>query len=124
MASVTLDRIWIQDPAVPDAGLPLLRKGGRTFERDISGEVRRYATGILRSVSTVGYAFGAEFTASVNREELERLFTFQGKTILYRDGLGHKVFGVFYRVPYVPSNDGQEYTVNLKIKAVTYFENV
>lgn len=108
-----------------DDGLPplrLLRPDGDTPEWDegVQGEVRDYAggqrasVGHLNSDSTI-----LEQTLVTDAAGVQRLRAMRGQQVCYRDGLGGKLWGVFYRHPWTPSPDGRLRYVTLTLASLT-----
>lgn len=124
MASVTLDRVWLLDPTETGTELPLLFLGSRAFDYGRVGEVRRYAGGRRRLTTVAGQDQSVEVTVWTDAAGLLRLQGWAGRVLLYRDGLGTRMWCTYLRTPYEPTIDGQHRQVTLLLTEVTYSEAV
>lgn len=73
--------------------------GSLSEESGISGEVRRYANGVFRSVSAAGVVRSVEVELPyLDRVDLGILESWVGQPVMVRDPLGRKIFGTFFMV--------------------------
>lgn len=124
MAVINLQTVWLLDPTNPATALRLLMHGGRSFDDGLDGEVRVMAGGRLRAVTAVGRSRTAELPLACTPEQYDVLTSWAGRTVLYRDGQGLKVWCVFFRTPWVPTVNAGKRLVTLKASEVTYSEAV
>ena len=91
----------------------------------MDGEVREYAGGQRSSVSRLDSTrTEGEHTLVTDAAGLERLRQLRGREVCYRDGLGVKLWGVFHRHPWTPSDDGRLRYVSLTFQSITVSEAV
>lgn len=98
MASVTLNDLWIHQVADFSSYVQVYM-GALSEESGSEGEVRRYANGVTRAITTATRSR----TVSVElpfllRTDLQTLQDWAGQPVMIRDPLGRKVFGVFFSV--------------------------
>lgn len=123
MVSINLDRAWISDPLNPEVSVQLLWLGERDFDDEMEGEVRRYANGRGRATTVVGALQRVSGTFAGTDDDLQRLREWKGRTVLYRDGSGARIFGTFFRSPWRPAGEGGR-DIKLDINEVTHIEQV
>lgn len=128
MAAVILDRVWLQLASDPAQALQLLMDGnGRDFPDAIQGEIRSYAGGRQRLVTTATRRRGVNLQVGVNPTQYQTLNDWAGQLVLYRDGHGTKLWGAFLETPWKPLLDGLGTawrSVSLSIAEVSYSEAV
>lgn len=124
MAQLQLQTVWLLDPTSPATALRLPMHGGRSFDDAMDGEVRVMAGGRLRAVTSVGRLRTAEVPVACWPDQYDVLTSWKGRTVLYRDGMGQKVWCVFFSTPWVPNGDARRRLVTLKLSEVTYSEAV
>ena len=95
MASVTLTTGWLHLAASPSTYVTLDAQAvDEVASRPV--EVERYAAGRIRSVVQPGVGSGITVAAAhVPRATADTLRTWVGETLMWRDPMGRKVFGVF-----------------------------
>ena len=95
MASVTLTTGWLHLAASPSTYVTLDAQAvDEVASRPV--EVERYAAGRIRSVVRPGVGSGIKVAAAyVSRATADTLRTWVGETLMWRDPMGRKVFGVF-----------------------------
>lgn len=98
MATVTLSDLWIHQVSDLSAFVQVYM-GSLSEESGSDGEVRHYANGVTRAVTTATRTR----TVSVElpflaRVDFELLQDWAGQPVMIRDPLGRKVFGVFFSV--------------------------
>lgn len=112
-----------------DDGLPplfLLRPDREVPQHDegVQGEVRAYAGGQRSSVTRLDSdTHDIAQTVVTDAAGLERLRALRGREVCYRDGLGVKVWGVYFRHPWMPSEDGALRIVTLSFSSLTVDES-
>lgn len=104
--------------------LPLLMIGDRTLLDGVIAEVRRYANGSTRLVRRAGRARSVKLTVHVDAAGLAELRAFAGQLLLYRDGLGTKMWCTYTTVEYAPNVTGSRFTVPLVLDELTFSEAV
>lgn len=122
MAMITLRKLWIHliDTGV---GLSFYTAPERSQSKSISGEVRTYAGGRQRSVSSIGTR--SQVTVQlrqVTETDINTLTSWFGQTICMRDYRGRRWFGVFYALDIVDRRKKTLHDVNLTLYTVTYVE--
>lgn len=109
------------------AGLP---RQDRDESYSMSGDVRTYAGGRRRSITTAGEAGTYRFTLlNVARADIETLRSWLGQLVEVRDSKGRQFYGVFFGVTPIevysyasvnlPSCPGGQWHVTLEVIAVT-----
>lgn len=125
MAKMTLDRPRLHNPSAPDAaGIALLMVGGRLFAESRRGSVRRYANGRTRLILLAGVTRSVELTVYVSPAGLATLRAWEGVLLLYRDGLGTKMWGTYLGSPAEPNINGSAFEVPLRFTELTHSEEV
>lgn len=111
-----------------DDGLPplrLLRPNSDVpqWDEGLQGEVKAYAGGQRASVTRLNSASteGGQ-TVVTDAAGLRRMKGWWGQEVCYRDGLGLKVWAVFHRSPWTPSEDGALRFVQLRLESVTVMD--
>lgn len=124
MATVTLDRAWLSLAGDPSVALSFFTTG-RSDERSKPGEVRRYANGRLRAVSRVGSAQTLPVTArSLTPAQVERLDSWRGTVVLFRDVWGRKMYGTFFTIAVADWPDRASHDVTFTLAQVSHSEAV
>lgn len=122
MARITLRKTWIHliDTAV---GLSFYTAQERSQSKSIQGEVRTYAGGRQRSVSTIGTRsqVGIQLR-QVIQTDIDTLTSWFGQTVCVRDHRGRRWFGVFYALDITDRQKKTLHDVNITIYTVTYTE--
>jgi hypothetical protein len=128
VASVTLNRVWLHLASDPSQQLGLPRVGdGREYEDELDGEVRTYAAGRRRLITTparVRAVTGLELVVTVAQYAV--LNSWVGQIVLYRDGHGVKQYGALLATPWKPLQDNgtARRVVTLELPEVTFSEAV
>lgn len=104
--------------------LRLLLPSDRVFPWELPGEWREYANGNVRLIRTAGLRNGAEQDVYVDAAGLALLREWAGEVLLYRDGLGHRLWCAYLSANATPSPNGQRFTVPLALRRLTYTEAV
>lgn len=123
MAAITLDRVWLLHPP-SGASLALLFEGERQFADSKAGEVRAMVNGRLRAVTRPTRRRGVQVRVSTDSAGLAQLQSWVGQLVLYRDGLGNKLWGVYFDAPWQPHAAGQRRFVDLAVAEITHSEAV
>lgn len=98
MAIVTLADVWVHQ--VSDLSSFVQVYAGSISERSgISGEVRRYANGVTRAITTLGTTRTVKVDLPfVSRADIDLMETWVATPVMVRDPLGRKTFGMFFSV--------------------------
>ena len=89
------------------------------------GEVRTYAGGRLRLVTTAGVARTATVTLpECSRDQINWLQTYVGNTVLIRDDRGRKIWGTYLKPRVSENQHNGSGDVSLVINEITYTEAV
>lgn len=96
MATLTLNKIWVNlystGQAVSANSVP-----GREETYEVAGEVRTYAGGRRRAISTEGVIGVFKFALRlVARSDVDTLLTWVGQPVQVRDHKGRRFVGVYY----------------------------
>jgi len=125
MATLTLDRVWINRL---DSGEAISAQSapGRARSSSKDGEVRTYAGGRQRSITQAGVRGRFEVTlVQVTFADLARLESWMGVPVQLRDHRGQWFTGVFFEVPAVEHRDNRDrYDVPLSLRTITTPEGV
>lgn len=107
MATLTLDRTWLNLAATGEAISAWRAEGPDGDTASIEGQVERYAGGRMRSYSVEGTAVVFPFTLlPLPTADADTLRGWLGETVLYRDNLGRKLYGTLFedaRRPWRPA---------------------
>lgn len=125
MATISLETVWISLAATPSVGITL-EVSKLEESQAVSGEVRRYAGGRLRSVSRAGAARSYDLTFDVvgSRTSLATLRDWTGQTVLFRDPFGRKAYCVYFDSPLSERIPVDMPEVSLQLLEVTVSEAV
>jgi len=119
MASVTLDRLWLHDSANFGTYFRFYTTG-RSDERSVVGDVRRYASGRLRTVVRTGQANTFPVTlVQVTDVEFAQLEAWLGKVLMVRDHRGRLFFGSYFSLEVDDYPDRSGYDVSVTLAQVT-----
>lgn len=125
MATLTIDRIWI-NLAVSGADdyVKGLRDASESDSRSSVGRIVQYTGGRQRGITQKGVATGWSFTLrGVTAADTDKLASWIGQTVLVRDNRGRKVWGFYLAVPRVPWKEQLDlYDVSLSVLGVDYEE--
>lgn len=126
MAKIILDRVWFTLGSDTSQSLACLRTDGQDFGDDIEGEVRSYAGGRERFISTSTRKKSVGVAVVVKPAGYVVLESWAGQRVLYRDEFGTKMWGIYRGAPWKPrlafGTDWRE--VSLTFQRVTYSEVV
>jgi hypothetical protein len=124
MAQVTLDRLWLSDAADPADAVAFFTTG-RSDSRDTAGDVRVYANGRLRVVTTGARQQTLGVTLRlVDPVALARLEGWRGRVLLLRDAWGRKLYGTYFRLTVDDYKDRSGHDVQLTFQQVSHSEAV
>lgn len=100
MAAVTLFAVWLGLGTALDAQIEL-EVSSIEDDDGVVGDVRTYAGGRRRSVTTAGRTRSVQIKFDVlqNRAQLATLRSWAGKRVLFRDPFGRRMWCVFFRAP-------------------------
>jgi hypothetical protein len=124
MTSVTLNKLWINRV---DSGEAVSGASGRDKDQSFSMalDVRTYASGRRRAVSTVGEVGSLPFTlVAVNLATKEKLRGWVGLLVQVRDNRGQRWFGVFAGIEVREYMRPDLYAVSFTLLTTTYTEGV
>lgn len=124
MATVSLNWCYLAD--IVDLANPVVfGSSDRSDDLQLTGEIREMANGRLRSVSRVTDRRTIGVTATyVDAATVQRIKDFRGKTVLFRDVWGRKVYGTFFQVSVKDYKDRKGQDVSFNIQKISYLENV
>lgn len=119
MAAVTLDRLWIHDGDDLSTYLRFYTTD-RDDRRSVPGEVRRYASGRLRTVVRTGTSQTLPVTLRlVTDPELAVLESWLGRVVLVRDHRGRFMFASYFDMAVDDYEDRSGYDVKVTFGQVT-----
>lgn len=124
MASVSLSTVWLTDASTPSSSVQVTATA-ITDSPAVNGQVRVYANGRLRSITTAGTPRQIGLTIILAAPTvISWLEARIGQTVLVRDPFGLKRYGVFYgwdrsQAPYGAYSD-----LPVKLYEVTFSEGV
>jgi hypothetical protein len=124
MTVLTLNKTWINRLDTGE-GIAFATGRDRTQQFSMDLNVRTYASGRRRAISTVGEAGEVSFRAlAVNLTMIEKLRSWAGVNVQVRDHQGQKWFGVFAGIAvteYMPVN---LYAATITLLTTTTVEGV
>lgn len=95
----------------------------RSRQMDVAGSVRRMAGGRLRTVRRAGSSLTVGVTAvSVTPEVQRTIESWAGRTVLFRDSWGTKLYGTFFTVGGVDFTDRERRDVTFTISEMSRSE--
>lgn len=121
MASVTFETLWIHDGSdLSDYIEADYYKPVRELY-DKQGEVRRYAGGRMRSLDREGNMrkINIEFDW-LSRTELDKLISWIGSTVMFRDNKGRLAFGTYQFIDVLDQRVYDEARVSITVTEVTH----
>ncbi len=126
MASILLERVWLTLASDTSQSLALLTTGDKSFVDAISGEVRSYAAGRERLITTPTRKIGVQVSVAIMPKEYATLNAWAGQVVLYRDENGTRLWSVYLGTPWksLVTYGTSWRQVDLAIQAVTYSEAV
>lgn len=119
MAMVTLHEVWINLLSTGEAVHAYSSDRGRVT--GMTGDVRQYAGGRQRAVSTEGVK--GQFTfklRDVTDDDIELLKSWYGDPVCVRDYRGRVYFGVFWSLTETERGHIELYDVALTVQEITY----
>lgn len=124
IATLNLTKVWVNLLAT---GATVSAQSGpdRGRQHDQAGEVRTYAGGRQRSITTAGER--GQFTVTlvdVSLTTVELLRGWIGQPVQLRDHRGQRFFGVFYAVNVIEAKDPVYYNVAIDLRTLTVAEGV
>lgn len=123
---VVFDDVWLTDVTNPAVSINA-HSPERAAQATLDGEVRYYAGGRARSITSARDARTYPLTLTgLSVEDVDLLTSWRGRVLLLRDGLGRRVFGTFHGRDisdrYVVG--GWRSTATLTFTELTYDESV
>lgn len=123
MAKLELRHVWINLLSTGIAVHAYSSDRGR--ETGVDGEVRKYAGGRLRAVSSVGtrgtFAFKLR---DLSDADIERLKSWYGQPVVVRDHRGRRYFGVYFGLQESERKTKTLWDAALVLQEITYSEGV
>lgn len=122
MATLYLDKVWIN---LLDTGQYVTSFSSRdkSITRSMKGEVRQYANGRQRAVSSKGIKGTFPVVLiDVTLTQIEKLESWMGQTVVFRDTRGRRFFGTLFEVTQQDKAHPQYYDVSITLNEVTYIE--
>jgi hypothetical protein len=124
MASIVLERTWLADANDPADSVALFTTG-RTDMREQGGEVRTYANGRQRLVTTAGRRQTLAVTFRlVDAATLAKLDSWAGRVLLLRDPWGRKMYGTYLGLSVTDYAARAGHDVQLTFQQVSFSEAV
>lgn len=124
IAALILDRIWINLYAT-GVGVFAYSAQGREESYETTGEVRTYAGGRRRAVTSAGEIGKYKFTLRlVARADVETIRNWAGATVQVRDNKGRRFFGTYLIVTISERVGDSTFDVALELTVVTAAEGV
>lgn len=125
MVHVNLHTLWLNVVADPSVRMRFDYMSALTVTTAQPGEVRRYASGRLRSVRQVGRTRAVAATLpGLELEQVRWLERYQGETVCVRDDRGRKLWGVYYSLPVEEHQYNDGASVSLSLSEVTRVEGL
>ena len=120
MASVDLGHVYLHDASDLETFLRF-QTTDRTDARTRGGEVRTYAGGRRRIVTTPRRTQSIGVTLRmVTDDDLDQLEEWAGRLLMYRDHKGRLVFGTFLTFDVADYKGGAEHDVTLSFETATH----
>lgn len=117
-----LQKLWI-NLVDTGQGVSAYSSKDKSLNRGVKGEVRQYANGRQRAVSSKGVKGVFQFTLEdVTQTTLNILENWLTQTVVVRDTRGRRFFGVVFEVSVTDRRNVNYYVVNLTLNEVTYTE--
>lgn len=117
-----LSRVWIN---LVDTGQGVSAYSSRekNLTRSMKGEVRQYANGRMRSVTSKGIRGSFQFTLEdMSLANINVLEGWLSQTVVLRDTRGRRFFGVIFEISVSDRRNVNYYVVNLTLNEVSYTE--
>lgn len=125
MVMVHLHTLWLNVAANPSTRQRFPMMSALQVTTSQTGDVRRYASGRLRSVRQAGKTRAISATLpSCSREQIAWLEKYQGETLCIRDDRGRKLWGVYYSLPVDEHHYNIEGDVSLALSEVSKVEGI
>ena len=123
--AVTLSTVWINLASTLSNYQSFPQMSTLSVDTNQPGQVRTYAGGRLRLVTTAGVARTAAVTlAECTRDQINWLQSVVGQTVLVRDDRGRKIWGTFLTPKVTENQHNGNGDVTLTINEITYSEAV
>lgn len=124
MASVVLDRVWLNDAADLSDSLSFQSSNRGDRER-VGGSVRAYANGRQRLVSTATTTLTLPLVAvAVSWADVEWLREHAGRLLLLRDKPGRRVWGTYFSVDVDDRARQESHNVQIEFQRLSFDEAV
>lgn len=97
----------------------------RSQEHEMTGEVRQYAGGNKRAVTSEGVMSTFGFTLrDMSLADIVTLKSWIGLTVQVRDHRGQRFFGTYFKVTPIEHSEIADYDVAITLNVVSYNEEV
>jgi|GEM_PF-1750122 len=124
-AVVTLPTVLISNANNPASCQTFPLMSGLEVDTIQPGEVRRYATGRLREITTGPVARQISLTLpECTRDQINWLQSNAGQVVLVRDDRGRKMWGAYFDVKVVENQYNTNGDVSLVVNEVTFTEGI
>ena len=124
MAQLNLTKVWINQLA-DGAAISAQSAVQRARGHDVAGEVRTYAGGRQRAISTAGERGKFTFAmVDVSLATVEALRGWITHPVQVRDHRGQRFFGVYFAVAVLEARDPAFYNVAIELQTTTTVEGV
>lgn len=119
MAKVVLDRHWLHDAENLASHIACWAETPAVKET-VDGEVRKYASGRMRTIVRAGQARTVDLTVfDLSDADYQLLRSWLGKVVMWRDIRGRLIFGSFFSVKPEDYPDGDGWIVSFTLHEVT-----
>lgn len=124
MATLQLTKVWINRLPTGQA-VSAQSSPARARLHEIAGEVRTYAGGRQRAITTAGERGSFTFTVvDVSLATIDTLRSWVALPVQVRDHRGQRFFGVFFAVTVTEARESNLYDVTMDLRVVTVAEGV
>lgn len=124
MATLSLTKVWVNQ-LTDGAAISAQSAPQRARGHDVAGEVRTYAGGRQRAISTEGERGKFVFSmVDVSLATVEALRGWITHPVQVRDHRSQRFFGVYFAVDVAETKDPSLYNVSIELRTVTTVEGV
>ena len=121
MATLQLDRVWVNRMDTGEAVSAY--SSGRGRQVAVEGEVRTFAGGRQRSITSAGRRGSMAFTlVYLTSAQVAQLESWVGLEVMYRDHRGQRFVGVFFELDSKEYKEPDRYDIGLTLQEVTWDE--
>ncbi len=123
MAMVTLNQVWINLLSTGEAVHAY--SSDRSRATGITGDVRQYAGGRQRAVSTEGIRGQVTFRLrDITNEDIETLKSWYGQPVCLRDYRSRVYFGVYFSISESERRTQDLFDIAMTVQEITYVVGV